>query len=153
MAVDGIALHAITDELGGLLAGGRVEKIFQTGAYEITLCVHAGGEHYRLLLSADPAAPRLHLTRSRKENPALPPPFCMVLRKYLAGSRILSVRQQGFDRVAELEFETRNEMGDNVTKRLILEIIGNRKHLCFAFFVIINNKFDRIKNCHQSRTL
>ena len=42
MAVDGIALHAIIDELGGLLAGGRVEKIFQTGAYEITLCVHAG---------------------------------------------------------------------------------------------------------------
>ena len=129
MAVDGIALHAIIDELGGLLAGGRVEKIFQTGAYEITLCVHAGGEHYRLLLSADPAAPRLHLTRSKKENPALPPPFCMVLRKYLSGSRILSVRQQGFDRVAELEFETRNEMGDNVTKRLILEIMNRQSNL------------------------
>ena len=104
MAFDGIVLHAVIDELGGLLAGGRVEKIFQTGAYEMTLLVHAGGEHYRLLLSADPAAPRMHLTRSKKENPALPPPFCMVLRKYLTGSRILSVKQQGFDRVAVLDF-------------------------------------------------
>ncbi|MBR7063319.1 MAG: NFACT family protein [Clostridia bacterium] len=57
MAFDGIVLHAVIDELGGLLAGGRVEKIFQTGAYEITLLVHAGGEHYRLLLSADPPRP------------------------------------------------------------------------------------------------
>ena len=59
----------------------------------------------------------------------MPPPFCMVLRKYLSGSRILSVRQQGFDRVAELEFETRNEMGDNVTKRLILEIMNRQSNL------------------------
>ncbi len=129
MAFDGIVLHAVIDELGGLLAGGRVEKIFQTGAYEITLLVHAGGEHYRLLLSADPAAPRMHLTRSKKENPALPPPFCMVLRKYLTGSRILSVKQQGFDRVAVLEFETRNEMGDNVVKRLILEIMNRQSNI------------------------
>ena len=129
MAFDGIVLHAIIDELGGLLTGGRVEKIFQTEPAEITLLIHATGEHYRLLLSADPASARIHLTRTKKENPALPPPFCMVLRKYLTGSRIIAIRQRGYDRVAELEFEARSEMGDQVSKTLVLEIMNRQSNL------------------------
>ncbi|MBO4327027.1 MAG: NFACT family protein [Clostridia bacterium] len=129
MAFDGVVLHAITEELRGLLTGGRVEKIFQTEPYEITLLIHASQEHYRLLLSADPASARIHLTRTKKENPSLPPPFCMVLRKYLSGARIAAVRQQGFDRVAVIEFETRNELGDTEIKKLVLEIMNRQSNL------------------------
>lgn len=129
MAFDGIVLHAITEELGGLIKGGRVEKIFQPGPSEISLLVHAGGEKYRLLLSADPVTAGMHLTRGKKENPSLPPPFCMVLRKYLTGSRISDVYQQGFDRVAVIEFETRNELGDVETKRLIAEFMNRRSNI------------------------
>ncbi len=129
MAFDGIVLHGIIYELGGLITGGRVEKIYQPGPDDIVMLIHAGREHYRLALSADPASAGMHLTKSKKENPALPPPFCMVLRKYLSGSRIASVSQQGFDRVAAIEFETRNEMGDNETKKLILEIMNRQSNL------------------------
>ena len=129
MAFDGVVLHAVIDELGGLLTGGRVEKIFQPEPGELVLLIHAAGEHYRLLLSADPASARIHLTRSKKENPALPPPFCMVLRKYLTGSRITAIRQRGFDRVAEIEFETRSEMGDNISKTLVLEIMNRQSNI------------------------
>ncbi len=129
MAFDGIFLHAIIDELNGLLSGGRVEKIFQPEPAAIVLLIHASGEHYRLLLSADPASARIHLTRGKKENPSSPPPFCMVLRKYLTGARITSITQQGFDRVAFIEFETRSEMGDNVVKKLILEIMNRQSNI------------------------
>lgn len=129
MAFDGVVLHAVIDELSGLLTGGRVEKIFQPEPGELVLLIHASSEHYRLLLSADPASARIHLTRNKKENPALPPPFCMVLRKYLTGARLSAVRQQGFDRVAVLEFETRNEMGDNEIKRLVLEIMNRQSNI------------------------
>lgn len=129
MAFDGVVLHAVIDELSGLLTGGRVEKIFQPEPGELVMLIHASSEHYRLLLSADPASARIHLTRSKKENPALPPPFCMVLRKYLTGARLSAVRQQGFDRVAVLEFETRNEMGDNEIKRLVLEIMNRQSNI------------------------
>ena len=129
MGFDGIVLHSVIYELSGLITGGRVEKIYQPGPNEVVLLIHSGGEHYRLSLSADPAAAGIHLTRSKKENPSLPPPFCMVLRKYLSGSRVASVCQQGFDRVAFIEFETRNEMGDNETKRLILEIMNRQSNI------------------------
>jgi len=148
MAFDGIVLHAVIGELSGLLAGGRIEKIFQTGAYEITLLVHAGGEHYRLLLSADPATAGLHLTRRKSDNPTVCPPFAMVLRKYLTGAHLLSVTQSGFDRVAVLEFETRGDLGDLETKRLIIEIMNRQSNI-----ILVNGSgviHDAIRHADES---
>ncbi len=129
MPYDGIVAAAVVWELSGLLANGRIEKIYQTELDEIILGCHAGGERYRLLLSASPANPRIHLTHSKKENPLAAFPFCMVLRKHIQGGRIVAIRQNGYDRVITLEIEARNEMGDLVTKYLIAEIMGKHSNL------------------------
>ena len=42
--------------------------------------------------------------------------FCMLLRKYLSGGKILELRQPPAERLAELVIEATNEMGDKVTE-------------------------------------
>lgn len=129
MPFDGIVTHGVLDELRGLLCGGRVEKIFQTESDEIVLLCHAFSQHYRLLLSANAENPRIHLTTAKKENPTLAPAFCMVLRKYIQGAKILDFTQEGFDRIAGIVFETHNEMGDIETKKLVIEIMGRHSNI------------------------
>jgi predicted ribosome quality control (RQC) complex YloA/Tae2 family protein len=71
----------------------------------------------------------MQLTDLPRENPAEPPMFCMLLRKYLAGGKILEIKQPPMERLAELVIEASNEMGDKVIRRLILEAMGRRTNL------------------------
>ena len=50
MPYDGIVLSGAVWEINGLLSGGRIERVFQTGRYEITLLCHSHSEKYRLLI-------------------------------------------------------------------------------------------------------
>lgn len=129
MPYDGIVASGVVWELSGLLSGGRIEKIYQTEQDEIILLCHSMREKYRLLLSASPANPRIHLTKQKKENPAFAPPFCMVLRKHIQGGKISEISQEGFDRVISIKIDTYNEMGDPIEKRLIIEIMGRHSNI------------------------
>ncbi|MBQ8165006.1 MAG: NFACT family protein [Clostridia bacterium] len=129
MPYDGIIASGVVWELSGLLTGGRIEKIYQTEQDEIILLCHSMHEKYRLLLSASPANPRIHLTKQKKENPAFAPPFCMVLRKHIQGGKISEIRQAGFDRVISIKIDTYNELGDPVEKKLVIEIMGRHSNI------------------------
>lgn len=129
MPFDGIVLSGAVWEINGLLEGGRIERVFQTGRFEITLLCHSHGEKYRLLISASPETPRIHLTTCKKENPLIAPPFAMVLRKHIQSGKILSITQEGYDRIVTITIETHNEMGDIVNKKLIAEIMGKYSNI------------------------
>lgn len=129
MAYDGIVTAAAVYELSGLLLNGRIDKIVQCEADEIHMGIYAGGENYRLLLSANAGNPRMHLTRTKKEAPMLAPPFCMVLRKYIQGGRIVGISQNGYDRTVTFSIEHPNEMGDFCLYRLIIEIMGKHSNI------------------------
>ena len=117
MAFDAGMVYAITEELNfelgekNGLGGAKVEKILMPEKDEVHLVLHVGRENKRLVLSASSNNPRLHLTNSLKENPNTPPSFCMLLRKYLLSSRVISVKQLSFERVAEIEFDFKDDMG------------------------------------------
>ncbi len=55
--------------------------------------------------------------------------FCMLLRKHMAGGRVLSVRQHALERVICIDVESRNELGDLAVKRLIIEIMGKHSNI------------------------
>lgn len=129
MPYDGIVANAAVWELSGLLAGGRIEKVYQTERDEITLLIHSMGERFRLLASANATYPRLHLTIGKKENPMNPPPFCMVLRKHLQGGRVVDITQSGYDRIITLTIVKTDEMGDLVKKHLVVEIMGRHSNI------------------------
>lgn len=138
MAFDAGMVLAVTRELDEILGenngfqGSRIDKITMPERDEIHFLIHSGRDNYRLVVSASSNNPRLHLTYSSKENPNTPPSFCMLLRKHLSGSRLLAVRQCGFERVAELEFDFKDEMGYASKKYLMLEILGKHSNIIFC---------------------
>ena len=129
MPMDGVTLCLVARELNGLLAGGRVDKVSQPERDEVNLTIRNGGENRLLLLSANPASARAHITSERKANPLEPPNLCMLMRKHLLGGRISSIRQAESDRILEIAFEHTDELGDRAKKTLVCEFMGKHSNL------------------------
>ncbi len=129
MSPDGIMLHLITEELREVLLKGRVERIFQPGRQEIIITIRNLGKSWRLLLSVKAEEANLHLTTREKKNPQTPPQFCIILRKYLEGSRLIDIRQKGLDRVIQLTFKRIAESGEFQELVLVVEIMGKHSNL------------------------
>lgn len=129
MPLDAITLTAVAAELREALIGGKVDKIYQPTRDEVVLHMRANGGNVKLLLSANPAHPRAQLTAIPRENPETPPMFCMLMRKHFVGGRVLEISQPSMERVLEFKFETLNDLGDRVERRIVLECIGRKSNL------------------------
>jgi predicted ribosome quality control (RQC) complex YloA/Tae2 family protein len=101
-----------------------VDKIHQPSRDTLILQLKHKEGRAKLLIAANPAAPRLHLTTASPENPAEPPMFCMLLRKHLSGARLVNIAQPPMERCAVFTFDTIDEMGDAVQKKLVAELMG-----------------------------
>lgn len=137
MPNDAYTLSLLAHELDEILQDGKVNKIVQPEKDEIVLTVYAGTSK-RLLMSANAANPRCHLTEYAKENPAAAPQFVMTLRKHLMNASLESVRQLNDDRILCFTFLSRNELKDEERKKLIVEIMGKHSN------IILTEQNDRI---------
>lgn len=125
MSFDGITTNAITNELNQTLIGARIEKIYVPNKNEIIFSFHTQDrKNYKLLISIDANNSRLHLTSQTRENPTVAPQFCMILRKYLQGGKIVNIDQIGLDRIVIFSIENINDFGDYVQKKFIVELMG-----------------------------
>ena len=129
MAFDGICVAALTAELNERLSGGRISKIIQPERDALLLHIKTREESLKLLLFANPSLPLAYLTDKNLSGPAQAPAFLMLIRKHLAGARILSLHQPGLERVLCLETEHFDELGDLCRHSLILEIMGKHSNL------------------------
>ena len=123
MAFDAFYLSAVLSEIRAL-GEARVDKIHQPSRDTVILHLKGREMRLKLLIAANPAAPRLHLTTASPENPAEPPMFCMLLRKHLSGARLVDISQLPMERCAVFTFDCIDEMGDQVQKKLIAELMG-----------------------------
>lgn len=129
MALDGIFIHSILNELKNTILGGKVEKINQPEKDEIVLTIKINRKTYKLLMSISSIYPKIHLTKISKVNPKKAPMFCMVLRKYINSGKLINIRQLDTDRVIFLDFESSDEMGFNSVYTLIIEIMGRHSNI------------------------
>ncbi|MGR3763801.1 Rqc2 family fibronectin-binding protein [Rossellomorea sp. NS-SX7] len=129
MSFDGLFTRAMTLELKDEVLNGRINKIHQPYKNEIILIVRANGKNHKLLLSAHPSYSRVQITKEDYENPAVPPMFCMLLRKHLEGYIIEDIRQSDLDRMIVFEVKGRNEIGDVSYKQLIIEVMGRHSNI------------------------
>ena len=129
MALDGIFLSRVRDEIAQRAVGLRVEKIQQPTRDEIVLVFRGKGGAQRLLICVRSDSPRVHFTAQTPENPAAPPMFCMLLRKHLSSAKLTGVRQQELDRLLFLDFDATNELGDRTRPTLCVEIMGTYSNL------------------------
>lgn len=129
MAFDSLVLAAVADELREHLHNARIEKIYQPTKTEIIFHLRQPGEKYSLLFSAHPVFSRVHLTRRTYVNPKSPPPFCMLLRKHLAGGQITGIEQKPLERVLNIKINGINEQGEQVERVFVAEIMGRYSNL------------------------
>ncbi|MDR2656435.1 MAG: NFACT family protein [Oscillospiraceae bacterium] len=127
--MDGIAMGFMCAECDAILRGGRVDQVRQPDRSTLILAVRSQGANHRLLLSADASNARLQLTGANPANPPEPPMFCMLLRKRLAGASITGVRAVGGDRVAWIDLDTKDDLGECGTHRLIVECMGRHSNI------------------------
>lgn len=132
MALDGVFLSHIVREINSKLEAARVDKVQQPEKDEIIITFRLRSGTEKLLLSASSNNPRIHFSKITKENPITAPMFCMLLRKHLTGSRFAGARQTGLERIVFLDFDCRNEFGDEVLRTLAVEIMGRRSNIILS---------------------
>ena len=129
MALDTVMLSALAAELRPKLEGARIDKVRQPEREQVLLSIRNKGENMRLLINAGAGSGRVALTRQSFENPAEPPMFCMLLRKYLVGARIEKLTQPNWERLLIVDIISHNELGDSVCLKLAIELMGRSSNL------------------------
>lgn len=129
MPNDFFTLNALCYELNDTLQSGKIDKIHMPESDEINFYIRRGGNNYILAISANAQNPRLHITKTKKQNPITAPGFCMHLRKYLSGGVINKISLIGDDRIFCFSITSRNELRDEVEYRLIAEMMGRYSNI------------------------
>ena len=129
MALDTVMLSALAAELRPKLEGARIDKVRQPEREQVLFSIRNKGENIRLLINVGAGSGRVALTRQSFENPAEPPMFCMLLRKYLVGARIEKLTQPNWERLLMVDIISHNELGDSVCLKLAIELMGRNSNL------------------------
>ncbi|WP_324717663.1 NFACT RNA binding domain-containing protein [Carboxydochorda subterranea] len=101
------AVAAWSLEIGERLAGAWVQRVYQATSGYLLLVLYAPRAGERLLVvDVSPSHPVVGLLDGKppQPNPAQPPAFCMLVRKYLGGSRLRSAGSLPGERVLLLRF-------------------------------------------------
>lgn len=135
MALDGLTLSFIKQEIADAAFGCRVEKVHQPSREELVLILRGRNGAHKLLLSAGANSPKIHFTAFPPENPAKPPMLCMLLRKHLTSALLTGIRQEGLERALFLDFDATNEIGEPVKLTLCIEIMAQ-----YSNIILINEE-------------
>ncbi|MCQ8211372.1 NFACT family protein [Cetobacterium somerae] len=133
--LDGISLNKIKDELETTLKGKSVNKIVQTSSLAISL--NFGKQ--RFILSCFPSLSLCYLSDTKEDNLLEEnSSFSLNLKKYIAGSTLISINQIGFDRILNFTFSKLNELGEIKVYNLYFEMMGKHSNL------ILTNKENKV---------
>ena len=108
-------IYTIVNELQEIL-GRFIDKIYQISKRDILIKLRGKGKRFILIREGG----FVLLTSKDFERPEKPSNFAMVLRKYLQGGRINSIKQHDFDRIVVFEIVKREE-----PYKLIAELFRN----------------------------
>ena len=137
MPIDNIFLSFLVKELKGI-ENQHIDKIHCPSGGEFVFVLR----HKKLFVNLN-GTPYITLLNESFLNPENPPMFCMLLRKHLTGGRLVNVYQPDMERIIVFEFETRNELGDITSKKLIVELMGRYSN------IILTDGNDRVIDCSR----
>lgn len=130
MALDGLVIHSIVNELKSKILGGKVDKVYQPENDEVVLHIRNNKENFKLVLSASASNPRVYLAKDyKKENPINAPMFCMLFRKHIQGGNIVDISQIGFERIIKIGVESFDELKEKTIKNIFIEIMGRHSNI------------------------
>lgn len=126
-------IKAIVEEAEPMLRGHFLGKVFQTSNYTLVLDFGLRGSGY-LLLSVEPARPRLHLTKrplKQLEKQSRPQgQFAQAMRANIGGAKLLSVTTHPAERIVKFSFSRQDETGRWNETTLVAQLTGRSANLC-----------------------
>ncbi|HEX8291821.1 MAG TPA: NFACT RNA binding domain-containing protein [Pyrinomonadaceae bacterium] len=122
----------VLEELRPALSGRPWGKVFQLSAGTLAVDFRTGDGRY-LLLSADPARPRLHfISRTVRELERVslaPTPFALFLRRALGGATLRALLKDEGERVVRLKFSVEDAVGEEGEATLVAQLTGRSANL------------------------
>lgn len=128
MAFDGFFCTAVAAEINEW-AGARVDKLHFSSSSSLCLSLYRYGVKANLLISASASRPVIAICKQEPLHPEQPNGLCMLFRKHLINSRLVSVSCIKNERIICFEFDSADEMG-YVSKRYIYaEMMGKYSNI------------------------
>jgi predicted ribosome quality control (RQC) complex YloA/Tae2 family protein len=125
-------IEEVLDELRLVLLERPWGKVFQLSANTLAVDFRTGDGRY-LLLSADPARPRLHMiartVRELERASASPSPFVLFLRKALGGATLRALAKDEGERVVRFTFSVPDAVGEESEATLVAQLTGRSSNL------------------------
>src|SRR5215203_1360954 len=122
----------ILEELRPALTRRPWGKVFQLSANTLAVDFRTGDGRY-LLLSADPARPRLHMiartVRELERVSLSPSPFVLFLRKALGGATLQALTKDEGERVVRFKFTVEDAVGEESGVTLVAQLTGRSANL------------------------
>ncbi len=137
MPLDGCFIHYLVNELNEELHNGKLNKVYQPNNLDLVFQIRCADKmNKNLLISSQLDSPKVYLTEEKYINPNTPNNFCMVLRKYIERGIIKTITQYQNDRIIQIEINTFNELDDEKTYYLIIELMGRNSNI-----ILIDSNF------------
>jgi len=125
MSFDTFSIAAIASELRSLLLEGRVQRVTQINSLTFGFEIYIHPIRHYLILSAEPQAPRVHMTRQKvRRGVGNDTPLMLVLRKYMRGAILKTIEQPAYERILHFHFD--GHAGSTI---LVVEMLGTRSNL------------------------
>ncbi len=125
MNFDALSIAAMATELRTNLLDGRVQRVVQLNSLTYGFEIYVHPTRHNLILSAEPQAPRLHLSDQKvRRGAGRETPLLLVLRKYLDGARLRAIIQPPYERLLHFQFDSL--VGQTI---LVLEMLGTHSNL------------------------
>ncbi len=125
-------LEQLSAELDSALRGRRFGRFYSVAPLTFITDLHLPSK-LLLAISADPIAPRIHLTNRRLRDVEKAADkssvFAASLRRLLQGMELLSISKYANDRVLELTGRTLNDDDRESTRTLIVQLTGRSANL------------------------
>ena len=133
--IDSLTLKLFAEEEARYFEDARIQKIQQPTRRDLIIQLHSSGITRKLYININPSVYHICFltpeTQERRhiEVPKQPPMFCMLLRKYMVGSRIVRVNVPEDERIFEIYFETFSEIGEIIPLCLAVELMGKHSNV------------------------
>lgn len=133
--IDCYTLKVFLEENIDFFIDSRLQKIQQPTRKEFIFSMRNNGESRKFYININPQI--YHIAFMSKENeakrglviPKQPPMFCMLLRKYLEGCKILDACVIDNERILELHFEIIDELSQPRFLCLSIELMGKHSNI------------------------
>ena len=133
--LDSLAIKAFLEENLDFLLGARLQKVQQPNRRELIFHLRNLSESRKFYININPSF--YHICFMSKENesrrfiqiPKSAAMFCMLLRKYIEGAKIVDVVQPDHERIIEFYFDYFDVLNQNSKLCLAIELMGKHSNV------------------------